>query len=498
VAGAGGPALVFCHDVLAFPAQIAIGAGVIALLLAVAVLALLDAPLFVLVAAAAGACWLQWTTHPTGLLPLVQAAEPLLQRQEFLAIPLFAVAGAVMTSGGMAARLVAVAREAFAWLPGGLPIAAVMACVFFAAVSGSSPVTLLAVAPLLVPALRKAGHGEDFSLGLVTTAGSLGCLVPPSQALLIYAASVTTTSARVDPQELFLAGLAPAIGIAFLLCAHAWWVGRRVTLARPGFSLPALRQAIREGFWALLLPVLVLGGIWCGFYTPSEAGAVAAVYALAVTGLVHRELTRAGLVQALIEAGTLMGTLLVVLILAFSLGDFLADAQVQDRLVDLLRQWRVGPLAFLLLVNAALLGIGALTDSLSCTLLFAPLLAPVAVDLYGLDPLHFAVVFVANMEVGYLLPPVATNLFVASALFGLPLGRVARAVAPTLAILCLALLGLTLLPAWSTGLVRHQRGQPVIQASPWHAPGSQPPPAPTGMAALTLQAFADVTPTTKP
>lgn len=473
----------------------------IALLAVVLLLALLDAPLFVLVAAAAGACWLQWTNHPTGLLPLVQAAEPLLQRQEFLALPLFAVAGAVMTSGGMAARLVAVARAALAWLPGGLPIAAVVACVFFAAVSGSSPVTLLAVAPLLVPALKDAGHGAEFSVGLVTTAGSLGCLVPPSQTLLIYAASVTTTSARVDPQELFVAGLAPAAGIALLLCLHAFHVGRRATVHRPPFSWPVLRQAIRDGFWALLLPVLVLGGIWGGFYTPSEAGAIAAVYALAVTGLVHRELSLRHLTAALTEAATLMGTLLVVLILACSLGDFLADAQVQDRLVAVLEQGHVGPLAFLVLVNAALLAIGSLTDSLSCTLLFAPLLAPVAVDLYGLDPLHFAVVFVANMEVGYLLPPVATNLFVASALFGWPLGRLARAVLPTLAILCVALLGLTLLPDWSTALVRHLRGETGSTASAWHAPGGGRPKKAQeieGMADLTAQTFRDLTPTVAP
>ncbi len=473
----------------------------IALLLVLVGLALLDAPLFALVAAAAALCFL-WLTPDhagmQGLLPLVQSTEPLLQRQEFLAIPLFAAAGAVMTAGGMATRLVAVARAAFGWLPGGLAIAAVMACVFFAAVSGSSPVTLLAVGPLLVPALRKSGYREDFSIGLVTTAGSLGCLVPPAQALLIYAASVTTTSARVDPQELFLAGLVPAVGIALLLCGFAIWQARRMLTDRPGFDALAMRTALREGIWALLLPVVVLGGIWGGFYTPSEAGAVASVYALVVTGLIHRELTWRKLTDALAEAGTLMGTLLVVLILAFALGDFLADAQVQDRLVTLLTGWHLGPVAFLVLVNLALVGIGALTDSISCTLLFAPLLAPIAVEVYGIDPLHFAIVFVANMEIGYLMPPVATNLFVASAVFDRPLGYMAKAVAPTLALLCLALVALTFLPTLATGLVRQQRGQPIVQAFPWA--GAQVPTQPPvpDLASLTVQAFADVTPTAQP
>lgn len=472
----------------------------IALLLVLVVLALLDAPLFALVAAAAALCF-SWLTPDhaglQGLMPLVQATEPLLQRQEFLAIPLFAAAGAVMTAGGMATRLVAVARAAFAWLPGGLAIAAIMACVFFAAVSGSSPVTLLAVGPLLVPVLRKSGYHEDFSIGLVTTAGSLGCLVPPSQALLIYAASVTTTSARVDPQELFLAGLAPALGIAVLLCGFAVWQARRMDTERVRFDASALQTALREGVWALLLPVLVLGGIWGGFYTPSEAGAVAAVYALIVTGLIHRELSWRKLTDALAEAGTLMGTLLVVLVLSFALGDFLADAQVQDRLVALLSAWHLGPAAFLVLVNVALLAIGALTDSISCTLLFAPLLAPIAVEVYGIDPLHFAIVFVANMEIGYLMPPVATNLFVASAVFERPLGRVAKAVAPTLALLCLALVALTWLPTLSTGLVRQQRGQPVLQAFPWDGPQAATRAPIPDLASLTVQAFADVTPTAR-
>ncbi|MSP92029.1 MAG: TRAP transporter large permease subunit [Myxococcales bacterium] len=439
-------------------------------------LAALGVPLFVLVGAATALCFLLFTDdHRTvsSLLPMVQAMEQLLTRQEFLAIPLFMASGAIMTAGGIAERLVEVAKAGLGWLPGGLAVAAVAACMFFAAISGSSPVTLIAVGSILLPAMVKSNYPEDFGLGLLTTAGSLGCLVPPSISMLIYAISITSSSARVDPQDLFLAGLLPAALIGGMLSVYAIWKGRSIPGGRAPFDGAKFLAAVRNGVWALLLPVLVLGGIYGGLYTPSEAGGVAAAYALFVTGVVYRELTLKGALTVLVESATLMGSLLLIIVLAFGLNEFLADIQIQDKIMELLKRLDLGPAGFLLLVNVLLVVVGALMDSISCTLIFAPMLAPVAYELYGIDPLHFGVVFVINMEIGYLMPPVATNLFVAAAVFKKPFGYVTRAVLPTLAMTCGALVVFMYVPTLSVALVRAQHGQPMTLAFPWDGKQAQ-------------------------
>ena len=438
-------------------------------------LAALGVPLFVLVGAATALCFLLFTDDHRSidsLLPMVQAMEQLLTRQEFLAIPLFMASGAIMTAGGIAARLVEVAKAGLGWLPGGLAVAAVAACMFFAAISGSSPVTLIAVGSILLPAMVKSNYPEDFGLGLLTTAGSLGCLVPPSISMLIYAISITSSSARVDPQDLFLAGLLPAALIGGMLASYAIWKGRSIPGGREPFDGAKFTAAVRGGVWALLLPVLVLGGIYGGLYTPSEAGGVAAAYALFVTGVVYRELTLKKALAVLVESATLMGSLLLIIVLAFGLNEFLADIQIQDHIMALLKRLDLGPAGFLLLVNVLLVVIGALMDSISCTLIFAPMLAPVAWELYGIDPLHFGVVFVINMEIGYLMPPVATNLFVAAAVFKKPFGYVTRAVLPTLAMTCGALVVFMYVPTLSVALVRAQHGQPMTLAFPWDGKGA--------------------------
>ncbi|MBM4341889.1 MAG: TRAP transporter large permease [Deltaproteobacteria bacterium] len=425
-------------------------------------LAVLGAPLFVLVGAATALAFVWFTTdHGTALslLPMIQNQEELLTRQEFLAIPLFMASGALMTAGGIAGRLVDFAKALLGWLPGGLAVAAVFACMFFAAISGSSPVTLIAVGSILFPAMVASNYPERFSIGLLTTSGSLGCLVPPSISMLIYAVTITSTSAHVDPQDLFLAGLIPAALIGGALALYAIVHGVRNPAGRTAFSWPELARATREGVWALLLPLLVLGGIYGGLYTPSEAGAVAALYALFVTVVVERQLTVRKLVATLVESSTLMGSLILIIVLAFGLNEFLAEIEVSQRLAAWIRASDLGPMGFLIVVNVLLVVIGALMDSISCTLIFAPMLAPVAYDVYGIDPLHFGVVFVVNMEIGYLMPPVATNLFVASAVFKRPFGLVTRAVLPTLAITLLALWVFIRFPTLSVAAVRAQRGE---------------------------------------
>jgi C4-dicarboxylate transporter DctM subunit len=458
-------------------------------------LAVFGAPLFVIVAVITSMCWwlYQGSHTMTELSRVVEPLARLITQDAFMAIPLFIGAGAIMTEGGLAKRLVDVARAVIGWMPGGLAVASVISCMFFAAISGSSPVTLIAVGSIMYPALVKNRYPENFSLGLIMTAGSLGCLIPPAIAMLIYAISVQGVGA-VDPSQLFIAGLVPAFIISGALALYSIYVGigvdtdeelpvmTRLVKALGWMALLATgvgvfivgaatgrldwREAInslKEGIWALMLPILVLGGIYGGLYVPSEAGAVAVVYSLIVTVFIYRELDWRGVIRVLANAGKLMGLLILIIGLAFSLNDFLAAIQIDVKLAHLLADWQLGVVSFLLLVNVVLIVLGALMDSISATLIFAPILAPLAVA-YDIHPLHFGVIFVVNMEIGYLMPPVATNLFVAAAVFKKPFGQVAKAVVPTLTMTIAALALFMYVPTCSMGLVNINEGKDEI----WH------------------------------
>jgi C4-dicarboxylate transporter, DctM subunit len=456
-------------------------------------LALIGSPLFVIVGVATALAFAFFVPEYRNfdhLTVMVETMEDLLLKQEFLAIPLFIASGAIMTAGGIATRLVEVFRAALGWLPGGVAVAAVMTCMYFASISGSSPVTLIAVGSIMFPALVQSKYPENFSLGILTTAGSLGCLVPPSISMLIYSISLTGSRAAVSPQDLFLAGLIPAVFVGGLLAVYAILTGLRHG-EREKFELRRLGRALKDGMWALLLPIVVLGGMKEGLFNPSEAGAVAAGYALLVTMGIYRELSWRKLTDTLIEAATLMGSLILIIVLAFGLNEVLTLTDVQGKLMALIRWMDLGPFGFMLLVNVVLIVLGALMDSISATLIFAPLLAPVAFELYGIDPLHFGIVFVVNMEIGYLMPPVATNLFVASALFKKPFGQVTRAVLPTLGLTCLALFVIMYVPTLSKAAVNWSQGKGAYEAFPWNgkpkAPEAEPVETEAGVVAPAKQ-----------
>ncbi len=445
-------------------------------LLCIAALLLMGARLFVVVGLATMLCFsliLGEGLDPDKLVRIINKMEGLTTKNVFLSIPMFVAAGTVMTRGGMAARLIRIATALVGFLPGGLAIASIVACMIFAAISGSSPVTLVAVGTVMFPALVAGKFPKDASMGLLMTAGSLGCLLPPSVAMLIYSISVSGSSG-VDPADLFLAGSIPALAIAGLLALYAFVVGRKSNAPRQPFSGSELFAAMREGGFALALPFIVVGGIYSGQFTPTEAGAVALMYSVVVCTLVHREMKVGQLAEAFSESAILVGSLILIVVLAFGLNDFLAEVEAAERMGAWLREAGLSPFAFLLVVNIALIAIGALMDSVSATLVFAPLLAPIAIEVYGIDPVHFGVVFVVNMEIGYLAPPVATNLFVGSAIFKEPFGRVARAVLPTLGIVCVALVALMYIPTLSVGALNLKRGLPIVQAFPWNG---KPPPA---------------------
>lgn len=432
-------------------------------------LAVIGAPLFVIMGATTVALFYAFGDvdyqHIRAYQTLVVQMTDLTTKNVFLSIPFFIASGAIMTEGGIAKRLVHLARTLVGWLPGGLAVASVVSCIVFAAISGSSPVTLIAVGSIMFPAMVKAGYRENFSLGLVTSAGSLGTLVPPAIPMIIYAIAVSGTGA-VDIGDLFVAGLGGALFISLLLTAYCIWEGMSMPNTRERFSLHEMRAAFREGSWALALPVIILGGIYSGFFTPTEAAAVSVVYSVVATVFIYKELKLSQIPGMLVEAAILIGSLILIIVLSFGLNTFLVESNSAEWTLKQIQAWNLGPAGFFFVVNVLLILIGALMDSISAILIFAPLLAPVALSL-GIDPIHLGVVFIVNMEIGYLMPPVATNLFVSSAVFKKPFGQVTKSVMPTLGIICMGLMVVTYVPTISNGLVNALHGRPIYQAFPW-------------------------------
>lgn len=434
-----------------------------ALLLLLVVLLAVGVPLFVVLGIAGVAAfglYVDGYSTFTDLDVLARKMAELTQQNVFLAIPFFVVSGSIMSAGGIARRLVALAEALVGWMRGGMAIAAIASCVVFASLSGSAPVTLIAIGGLMFPAMVKAGYRERFALGLVTTAGSLGCLVPPSVPMLIYSISVSG-SARVDVRELFMAGLGPALLICTMLAIYSFFRSGRVS-ADQRFSMQRVREAFREGVWALALPVLILGGIYSGVFTATEAASVSVFYALFVEFVIHRELNASDLPRIVLDAVRSMGALVMIILLSMTLNQFMVEKQLGEMVLEQMRGWGLGPVGFLMAMNVFLIVTGMLMDSISAIVLFTPLIVPAAVAL-GLDPLHVGVVFIVNMEIGYLAPPIATNLFVSASIFKKPFGEVTRAVLPTLGLMCVGLLLVTYVPTLSTGPVYALKGESFVR-----------------------------------
>ncbi|MFZ5468284.1 MAG: TRAP transporter large permease [Myxococcota bacterium] len=444
------------------------GLTALAIFGALLVLVLLGEPLFVILGGVATLCFLLlgegYDTFDSYQVLVVKIAN-LSTKNVLLAIPFFVVSGAIMSAGSIAGRLIAFARSLVSWLPGGLAVATVFACVFFAAISGSSPVTVIAIGSLMLPALTAAKYREEFSLGLLTAAGSLGIVIPPSIPMLVYAL-VASNTAPVDVGEMFLAGVVPGLLLASFLAAYAVWTGVREKQPTTPFDPKEVLRTFREGFWSLGLPGVILGGIYSGLFTPTEAAAVSVAYALVVELGIHRQLELRQLYDALLESGVAMGALLMIMALSFGLNDFLVERRVPDAAAEWIASKNMTPLQFALAVNVLLLLVGCLMDSISALLILAPLLVPIAHAL-GLDLVHLGIIFIINLEIGYLTPPVGMNLFVASSVFKKPLGVVIRGALPYVGILAVGLLVMTYVPTFSLGPVNFfLRDAPVYAAFP--------------------------------
>jgi tripartite ATP-independent transporter DctM subunit len=417
---------------------------------ALVLLALLGMPLFAAIGAAALLGF-----HSGGVDLSVTAIEfyRLAEMPTLLAIPLFTFAGYLLSESGAPVRLVALTRALLGWLPGGLALVALAACAFFTAFTGASGVTIVALGALLYPALRHAGYGERFSLGLVTTSGSLGLLFAPSLPLILYGivAQQLGVGRPFTLDELFLAGLLPGALMVVLLSGFSMWANRGLPLS--AFSRAEARAALWAARWELPLPVVVLGGIYGGLVAVSEAAAVTVIYVFVVEVLVHREIPLRELPRVMREAMLLVGGVLVILGVSLASTNYLIDAQVPARLFEAVRSYVDSPLAFLLLLNVFLLLLGMMLDIFAALVIVVPLLLPIAVG-YGVDPVHLGIVFLANMQLGYFTPPVGMNLFIASLRFRKDVAELVRAAVPFFLVLLFAVLVITYWPGLSLMLGR--------------------------------------------
>ena len=351
-----------------------------------------------------------------------------------------------MTRGSIAQRLIRVMAAVTAPLPGGLAVATVLSCAVFAAISGSSIVTMLAIGSVMLPALREAGYDLKFSIGSIMAGGTLGIIIPPSIPMIIYA--LVTESSVTD---LFVAGIGPGIVLTAALTGYAIWRNRRIRTR--GFDLVEFKRAMSEGIWALLMPVILLGGIYSGYFTPTEAAAVALAYALIIESFVHRELKWGDLYQVVLDTSKLGGSLFPVLAVALSLNILLTEHRVPQQMVAIIQDYISSPLMFMLLINLLLLLVGCLMTTGEAILVLAPILAPMA-EAYGYDKVVFGVIMILNLEIGYLTPPVGLNLIVAMTAFKQPFGLLARASMPFIALMLACLAMIVLMPQIAMALVK--------------------------------------------
>jgi len=364
------------------------------------------------------------------------------------AIPLLTVAGYVLAEGGAGQRLLRAYKGLFGWLPGGVAVMAAFVCALFTTFTGASGVTILALGGLILPTLVQEGYPEGFSLGLVTAAGSLGLLFPPSLPVILYG-----VVAQVPIESLYLGGLVPGLLMILLVAAYGVWAGVKARVPRQAFAASEAAAALWDAKWDLGLPVLVVVAIASGYATVVEAAALGVAYALLVEMVILRELGRHELPSVLAHAATLVGAVVILLGVALGLTNWLVDAEVPVRLVAWMTAHVKSPELFLLALNVALLVLGSVLEIYSAIIVLAPLVAPLGAA-YGVEPVHLGVVFLANLELGFLFPPMGLNLFLSASRFEKPLPYLYRRALPFLLIMSLGVLLITYLPAITTGVVR--------------------------------------------
>ena len=486
----------------------------------------LGQPLYVILAAVTGVLLLVGTNVYSDfeqLDILVEMTRQLSDQEVLLAIPFFVISGAIMSVGDISRRLVNFATVGFRGVPGALSVSAVIGCIFFAALSGSTAVTVIAIGSIVYPSMVANRYSQNFSTGILASAGSLGILIPPSIPMIVY--SIVDPHGLMDPPQysiakagqqtglvdLFLAGVGPGIfiGFIFVIASIIYGAqlerpdGQKVTVvqqlgilfsglakfflrlpvmgaiivtgfwlvvllwARFAKTVPAwmergtwLRDFVEtfwESFWALLLPAIILGGIYSGVFTPTEAACVSVVYALVVELFIYRSFKLPKIPAVLAESTVLIGSLLIILAVAQGFNRYLEDAAIPNQLVAFILDKQLSTVAFLMVVNIMLLIVGCFMDLMSAVLIFVPLISPVAYQL-GIHPLHLAIIFMVNLEIGYLTPPLGLNLFVSSTIFKRSMGDVIKSVLPFIGMMMIGLVAVTYVPTISLGPVSWANG----------------------------------------
>jgi C4-dicarboxylate transporter DctM subunit len=365
-----------------------------------------------------------------------------------VAIPLFTFAGYLLSESGAPRRIIRLSNAVLGWMPGGLSVIALITCAVFTALTGATGLTIIALGGILLPAMKKGHYPEVFSLGLLTTSGTLGLLFPPSLPLIIYA---IVAKVRID--QLFIAGILPGFLLVVLLAVFCVYKSVREDVPKTKFEVNELLKAIRDIIWELPLPLVVLGGIYSGYFAVSEAAATTAVYVLLVEMLVYRDVRLQELPAIMKKSMVLVGGVLIILGAAMGLTNYLVDAEIPMRLLDFIKAHIESRILFLVVLNLFLLAVGCTMGIFSALVVVVPLLAPIA-KAYGIDPVHLGIIFLANLEIGASIPPLGINLFIASMRFEKPILRLYIASLPFIAILLLALAIITYQPWFSLALLK--------------------------------------------
>jgi len=372
-----------------------------------------------------------------------------IEKFEIMAIPFFILAGNFLTHGGVARRMINFATSMVGHWHGGLALAGVIACALFAAVSGSSPATVVAIGSIMMPAMVRAGFPKRFGAGVITTSGSLGILIPPSIPMVIYCVATNSSVGAM-----FMGGVIPGLMLATLLGVVAWWIARKNNYPRMKKATWAERgKAFRESVWGLLLIVIVLGGIYSGVFTPTEAAAMSAVYAFVIAVFVYRDVTFARIPKVLLDSASMSAMLLYIITNAVLFSFLMTSEQIPQIMADWILGHHLGVVPFLLVTNLLLLLAGNVMEPSSIILILAPILFPVAMKL-GIDPIHFGVLITVNMEVGMCHPPVGLNLYVASGITKMGISELTVAVMPWLIAMIGFMLLITYVPIISLWLPR--------------------------------------------
>jgi C4-dicarboxylate transporter, DctM subunit len=404
------------------------------------ILALLGTPLFIVIAAG-GLLFLY--TNGIDLTAMVIELYKLAHTPMLVALPLFSLAGYILAESKAPDRLVRLSNALLGWLPGGLAVIALIVSAVFTALTGATGLTIIALGGLLFPALTISKYPEKFSLGLLTTSGTLGLLFPPSLPLILYGVVAQTS---ID--QMFLAGIIPGLVMVLLLSLFSAWKGVQAGVARPEFNLKEVEQALRDSFWEIPLPFVVLGGIYSGLVALSEAAVLTVLYVLVVEVLIYRDIKVRELFPVIIKSTVLVGGILIILGVSFGLTNTLINEEIPMKVLDFLKTQIQNPMIFLLWLNLFLLLAGCLLGTFPALIILVPLIIPVA-QAYNLHPIHLGIVLLTNLEIGASLPPLGINLFVASIRFQRPVLELYRASIPFILILLLTLLLITYLPVLS-------------------------------------------------